>query len=144
MLYEGMEAEAVRVIAAVRARHDGQRRNPFDEPECGHHYVRAMASWACLLAYTGFRYDAVAGSLTFRAADRPATWFWSSGSTWGTVRQEPAADSVDVTLECLGGALRFSRLTLQGIGLVLVPTAGEIRLGTPLQVSIPRSPTPPE
>ena len=32
------------------------RRNPWDEPECGHHYARAMSSWSGMLALSGFRY----------------------------------------------------------------------------------------
>ena len=40
------------VIAAIRDRHDGRKRNPFSEPECGHHYARAMSSWAVILALT--------------------------------------------------------------------------------------------
>lgn len=42
----GLHAEAERVVRAVRARHDGRRRNPFNEPECGSFYARAMAAWA--------------------------------------------------------------------------------------------------
>ncbi len=57
MLYEGQRDEGLRVIEAIRARYDGQRRSPFDEAECGHHYARAMASWAAMLALTGFHYS---------------------------------------------------------------------------------------
>ena len=28
----------------------------LEEAECGHHYARAMASWAAVLALSGFRY----------------------------------------------------------------------------------------
>jgi uncharacterized protein (DUF608 family) len=41
---------------AVRRRYDGVRRNPWDEPECGHHYARAMSSWSGMLTLSGFRY----------------------------------------------------------------------------------------
>ncbi|MGI5870060.1 MAG: GH116 family glycosyl-hydrolase [Kiritimatiellia bacterium] len=51
MIFQGMDAEAVKVIHAIRSRHDGLKRNPFSEPECGHHYARSMASWNCLLAW---------------------------------------------------------------------------------------------
>ena len=51
MIFQGMDADAVKVVKAVRDRHDGLRRNPFDEPECGHNYARSMASWNCLLAW---------------------------------------------------------------------------------------------
>ena len=57
--------EALAVVKAVRDRHDGTRRNPFDEFECGHHYARAMASWAVLNALTGFAADLPARRLAF-------------------------------------------------------------------------------
>ena len=51
MVFQGMDADAVRVVRAVRERHDGLKRNPFSEPECGHNYARSMASWNVLLAW---------------------------------------------------------------------------------------------
>lgn len=49
ILYDyGHKREATEVIAAIRKRHDGTRRNPFNEPECGSFYARSMASWALL------------------------------------------------------------------------------------------------
>ena len=47
----GEEQLALRTVRETRARHDGRRRNPFDEVECGHHYVRSMASWGLLEAW---------------------------------------------------------------------------------------------
>lgn len=44
-------ATAEKVVRDVRARYDGRKRNPFDEAECGHHYVRAMAAWTVLSAF---------------------------------------------------------------------------------------------
>ena len=48
-----MAEDGLRCIAAIRARYDGRKRSPFDEAECGHHYARAMASWAAVLAWPG-------------------------------------------------------------------------------------------
>ena len=59
----GRQAEGLTAVGLVRARHDGVRRNPFDEQECGHWYARALASYDLLRACTGARYDAVAGVL---------------------------------------------------------------------------------
>jgi hypothetical protein len=44
-------------IPPVRRRCDGERRNPWDEDECGQHYARAMAPWSGIIALSGFRYD---------------------------------------------------------------------------------------
>jgi uncharacterized protein (DUF608 family) len=51
LLDYGMEREAETVVKGVRQRHDGSRRNPFDEPECGHYYARSLAAWAVLRRY---------------------------------------------------------------------------------------------
>ena len=81
MLYEGMETEGLEVIRNIRDRYNGSKRNPFDEAECGHHYARAMASWAGILAQSGFQFSAVEQSMKFRA--KAGKWFWSNGSAWG-------------------------------------------------------------
>ena len=44
---------AEKVVRDVRSRYDGRKRNPFDEAECGHHYVRGLASWTVLKAWEG-------------------------------------------------------------------------------------------
>jgi hypothetical protein len=56
MLWHGMVDQGIECIANIRRRYDGERRNPWDEAECGHHYARAMAAWSAVLALSGFRY----------------------------------------------------------------------------------------
>ena len=51
LLVDGHRDAALRIVADVRDRYDGRRRNPFDEVECGHHYVRSMASWGLVEAF---------------------------------------------------------------------------------------------
>ncbi|GIV19864.1 MAG: hypothetical protein KatS3mg023_1615 [Armatimonadota bacterium] len=48
LLDYGLRKEAEAVVNAVRGRHNGANRNPFNEPECGSYYARSMASWALL------------------------------------------------------------------------------------------------
>lgn len=106
MLYEGLTADALRCIEAVRRRHDGARRNPFSEPECGHHYARSMASWSTLLAWSGFHRSAInGGSISFTA--RPGTYFWADGYNWGTCTVKPSGE---VNLDVLYGQLRIRHL----------------------------------
>ncbi len=85
MLYEGLVDEGVQCIRNIRARYDGRKRSPFDEAECGHHYARAMASWAAVPALSGFHYSAIDKSIRWAQFD--GTHFWSNGSAYGTVRQ---------------------------------------------------------
>ena len=49
----GRLAAAEKVVKDIRDRYDGRKRNPFDEAECGHHYVRALAAWSVLKAWEG-------------------------------------------------------------------------------------------
>ncbi|GAB3424821.1 GH116 family glycosyl-hydrolase [Flindersiella endophytica] len=114
MFYEGLLEEGESVFAAARDRFDGRRRNPFDEAECGHHYVRAMASWGAIPALTGFSYDGVTGTLTFAASAEPVTWFWSNGDAWGTFTQGEDGGRIELTV--IEGELRVDTLSLRGGG----------------------------
>jgi non-lysosomal glucosylceramidase len=110
MIYEGMEQEGLEVIRNIRARYDGAKRSPFNEAECGHHYARAMASWASVIALSGFQYSAIDKSMTFTA--KPGTYFWSNGSAWGTCKvSENKAE-----LHVLSGEVELGRFTLKGAG----------------------------
>jgi non-lysosomal glucosylceramidase len=51
LLDYGFRKEALEVVEAVRGRHAGHNRNPFNEPECGSYYARSMAAWALLDAW---------------------------------------------------------------------------------------------
>jgi hypothetical protein len=114
MLYEGMIDEGLECIRGVRSRYDGARRNPFDEAECGHHYARAMASWAAVLAWTGFRYSAVTGTLTL--APRNGRFFWSSGYGWGDYTLAGEGSARELSLRLRGGHLDVARVVLTGFG----------------------------
>lgn len=130
MLYEaGLQADGLRGIASVRARYDGRKRNPFDEAECGYHYARAMASWAALLALSGFHYSAVTGSLEFAAAEAPASFFWSTGNAWGTCQQEPGPKGLGVTIHVLFGDLMLQRLVLRRADTILSQPARTLMQG---------------
>ena len=92
LIYNGWIDEGLSIVKGVRDRYDGLRRNPWNEVECGHHYARAMASWAVLLALSGYDYDGVENELTFAPAIDPDDFqcFWSTGSAWGTFEQTKA------------------------------------------------------
>jgi uncharacterized protein (DUF608 family) len=106
MIYEGMEADALKCIKAIRDRHDGLKRNPFSEPECGHHYARSMAAWAPVIALSKFGYSGVDKTMTFTA--QPGAYFWSNGYAWGTCKVE----NESVILEVLHGSLSLAKFRL--------------------------------
>jgi non-lysosomal glucosylceramidase len=85
MIFAGMVEQGIRCIDNVRRRFDGERRNPWDEPECGHHYARAMSAWSGVLALGGFSYHG--GTRTVTARPRvntlPFRCIWSAANGWG-------------------------------------------------------------
>ncbi len=93
LIYEGGLKEGLEIIEAVRERHDGVRRNPWNEVECGHHYARSMASWAILLAASGFQTNMNEGVMSFEPVLEASTeaqnfkCFWSTAKGWGTYSQ---------------------------------------------------------
>jgi len=138
LMVEGRVRDAVRLVAAVRDRHDGRKRNPFNEPECGHHYARALASWAMIPAMTGFAYDGVTGRIEFAAAPKPRTDFWSNGSAWGTCVQRPARGRIRVELKVLGGRLRLRELVLTGAGSATFKRPRTLTAGKTLRATVRR------
>ncbi|NLF00742.1 MAG: hypothetical protein GX601_07165, partial [Anaerolineales bacterium] len=104
--------EGLAVVEAIRARFDGARRNPWNEQECGHHYARAMASWAVPLALSGFRYSAVSQTLALAPHWNPEAFrsFWCVSAGWGMVEQTISDAEQNVRWEVLHGALALRRL----------------------------------
>ena len=113
MLYAGMPREGVECIQNIRARYDGEKRNPWDEAECGHHYARAIASWSGVLALSGFRYHGPAGAVSVLppSAQRPFRSFWSTATGWGTFA---IADGLE--LRVLSGVLPCQSFEVRGGG----------------------------
>jgi non-lysosomal glucosylceramidase len=127
-IYEGLVEEGLRIVEAVRDRHDGARRNPWDEVECGHHYARAMSSWSLLLALSGCSYSARDASLAFapRVSQDNFRCFFAAGTAWGLFRQVCDAAAYQATLEPAWGELdlRSLRLPLDGRQTVSVTQDG--------------------
>jgi len=138
MLFEGLMDEGLEVIQAIRDRYDGLKRSPFDEAECGHHYGRAMAAWAAVLALSGFQYSAVSGRMTLKAQANPGQMFWSNGRAWGIARQQPGEKSVQVEIEVLRGRLSLQALTLTGVGTAFLDETRTIQEGEILQMTVER------
>jgi len=114
MLYEDLTEDGLRCIANIRDRYDGRKRSPFDEAECGHHYARAMASWAAVLALTEFHYSGVDKSMTIKP--QQGTFFWSNGYAWGTCNLKVGSGDARISLSILHGDLALSRFALKGFG----------------------------
>lgn len=122
MLYEGQVETGLECIANIRTRYDGRKRSPFNEAECGHHYARAMAAWAAVLALTGFHYSAVEKKMTF--APKEGRFFWSNGYAWGSVRLLREEGGWQARLAVMGGELALDQVELTGIGPISFTLAG--------------------
>jgi len=116
LMYNGMQREGFAIAKAVRDRYDGRKRNPWDEEECGHHYARAMSSWAMLLALSGFSYDGVNGEMGFHPQldGKPFSSFWSCGTGWGTVTIAREKGAHRAELKVLYGKVTPQTLRLPG------------------------------
>lgn len=104
LLHSGELKKATALVQALRARHDGSKRNPWNEVECGHHYARSMAAWMLLPAASGFTCDIAAGWISFAPQaslgdDVCLPWF--TQRAWGTYTQQGGHARVQV----LGGSL---------------------------------------
>ncbi len=114
LIYEGLIDNGLTIVQAARARHDGLRRNPWNEVECGNHYARAMSSWALLLALSGFSYQPQ-GRIGFAPAYEEADFscFFSTGSCWGRFQQKYTEQGLHICLMLEFGSLEISELLLK-------------------------------
>ncbi|MPZ18859.1 MAG: hypothetical protein GEV06_13230 [Luteitalea sp.] len=119
MLYVGMTREGVECIANVRSRYDGEKRNPWDEAECGHHYARAMAAWSCLVAAGGFLYDGGNRRVTItRRFPEEAAFrcFWATATGWGTFERSVRSSATGIVLRVLHGTLPCQNFEIDAAG----------------------------
>jgi hypothetical protein len=125
MIFAGLVREGVQCVAAARSRHDGERRNPWDEPECGHHYARAMSAWSPVLALSGFAFHGPSRALRIAPRIQAGRFncFWATATGWGNFTQSTAAGA-RVALKVLHG-----RLPLKSVQLAAGGAKGSASLG---------------
>ncbi len=92
-IFEGLDAEAEAVLHGLWSRHDGARRNPYNEIECGDHYARAMAGWTILQARSGVHVDEHAGVIR---VSRDGCWPWVTSRGYGRVEVAEGGVDIDV------------------------------------------------
>ncbi|MCL4843142.1 MAG: hypothetical protein KJZ79_14945, partial [Bryobacteraceae bacterium] len=137
MIQEGLLDEGLTCIRNIRARYDGSRRNPFDEAECGHHYARAMASWAAVLALTGFDYSAPEQTLRLTAS--AGRHFWSTGSAFGVCDVELNGEEIPLRLTVREGEITLARVLLPGYRPVTLPAPRRLGAGNSLTLTAQRA-----
>lgn len=108
LISEDFVREGMEIVEAVRSRYDGSVRNPWNEYECGNYYARAMASFALLGAFSGFRYSAVEKTLWFAPKTQSKRYksFFSTATSYGTI----SLDKDTLTVSVIEGSLNLKRL----------------------------------
>lgn len=121
MIYEGEpESELVmKGLAIARAVHDRyapEKRNPFNEIECGDHYARAMAAYGVFLAVGGFEYHGPKGIISFNPKITPEDFksAFVTAEGWGNFSQKREIKKQINTLD-----LAYGKLTLNGFNIQL-------------------------
>jgi uncharacterized protein (DUF608 family) len=121
LIYEGFLDEGLAIVLGARKRYRGDRRNPWNEIECGHHYSRSMSSYALLLALSGFSYSAAEARIGFapRIFEQDFRSFFSVGSGWGLFSQKRNGQEWELSLD-----IRFGSLTLKELSTGIAQAVG--------------------
>ncbi|UCD29834.1 MAG: hypothetical protein JSV03_04955, partial [Planctomycetota bacterium] len=114
MIWEGMLTEGLAMIRAIHDRYHPSLFNPYNEVECGDHYARAMASWGCFTALSGFEYYGPRGYLAFAPKMTPENFrsAFTAAQGWGTFDQKRRAGNQCNRIEIRWGKLRLKHLVL--------------------------------
>jgi len=105
---EGLIEPALLITKAARDRYDGRQRSPWNEVECGDHYVRATSSWALLEVAAGYHYSAPDRRLRFAPRIEPEDFrcFFATESAWGSFSQRKEGRRQIAALSVEWGTLR--------------------------------------
>lgn len=108
LISEGMIKGGIEIVKAVRNRHRGDNRNPWNEFECGSNYARSMASYALIPIFCGFEFDLPNKEIGFNPiVDKDRfKCIWSLETGWGYVK----VAKNKITVRVLKGMLDLERL----------------------------------
>ncbi len=108
MIAEGFTAEGETMVKAIRDRYDGEKRNPWNEIECGSNYARSMASYALMPIYSGFTFDMTEKHIGFAPISGEGKYLFSVCESWGTVE----FDRTGCRISMLGNPLLLRSLSV--------------------------------
>ncbi len=116
LLSQGKIEDGIKVVQAVRNRFDGNKRNPWNEFECGSNYARSMASYALIPILSGFRFDMPRKCIGFNPyLSGNFRAVWSLADVLGVFEREN--DTVRITV--YEGSITLHSLILPFCGSVL-------------------------
>ena len=108
LISQGYIDEGERMVKAIRDRYDGEKRNPWNEIECGSNYARSMASYALMPIYSGFSFDMTQKHIGFAPIYEQGSYLFSVCESWGTVE----FDSTKYRLTMLGNPLTLCSISI--------------------------------
>ena len=108
MISRGMIDRGLELIAGVRDKYDGEKRNPFNEIECGNNYARSMASFSFIPLFEGFKFDLVHGMIGFDPILKgDFKGLWSLDPAWGNVT---VTDGAKMRVNIIKGELTLTEI----------------------------------
>ena len=120
--------DGLKVVKAIRDRYDGEKRNPWNEIECGNNYARSMASYALIPIMSGFEFDMPNGHIGFNPYLKDNfRCIWSLADAWGVFELDKNVAKINV---CEGA------ITLKTIGARFFDTVSQVKIdGSPIDFS---------
>jgi uncharacterized protein (DUF608 family) len=115
MIAEGMIKEGMAVIKTLDERYDGNKRNPFNEVECGDHYARSMASYGALITISGFEHNGPRRHIGFAPRLTPENFRapFVAAEGWGTFSQRLENGVMTAAVDVRHGKLALATIGLQ-------------------------------
>jgi non-lysosomal glucosylceramidase len=115
MIAEGLVKEGLAVIRTVDDRYDGEKRNPFNEVECGDHYARSMAGYGALITICGFEYHGPKGHIGFAPKLTPEDFRapFTAAKGWGTYAQKMTNDALQASIALKYGGMKVNTISLE-------------------------------
>lgn len=123
LIHEGLVDEGLSIAKGVRDRHRGDRRNPWDEFECGHHYARSMASYGLLLALSEFHYNGAKREIGIdpRVFADGFKVFFSVEGGWGVIGRRAGSGRTELFVDLRYGEVTLGRITVPAVDRVGSP-----------------------
>lgn len=110
LIFMGCVEEGLTIVRTCRERYDGEKRNPYDEYECGHWYARALASYSLIESLTGVRYNAYEKTLYYKPqVDKPFVSFLSTDTGYGLCKY----DGKEMKFETVSGHIEIKQTVKQ-------------------------------
>jgi hypothetical protein len=113
----GELGETLKIVKAIRERYNGTHRNPWNEVECGDHYVRAMSSWTLLKALTGIEFNINTKEFKIRPKmnSNDFSSLFITKNAWGKTVFSRKKDKIFFSLSPSYGKIEVKRVVLPNI-----------------------------